>query len=258
MFLFASESDAAQLDELEKHLGYSFRDRSLLERALTHRSFLHDKRADAAADYEALEFLGDSILGFVISEYLFATYPSLSEGKLTKIKAFLVSRKQLYSLSSRLGAGNYLRLSYGEEKTGGRGKRTILADLFESLVAAIYLDGGLEEARNFVLSQLQSRFEEIDPADLDLADYKSALQERLHALGSVGPAYQVLTAEGPQHRRQFTVAVKALGKLLARGTGGSKKEAEQAAAQKALEWVEEESAGENLRESEPHEGPEGE
>ena len=253
----ALDGDADPLKQLESLLGYSFRKRNLLERALTHRSFLHDKEVGTVGHYEALEFLGDSILGFVVSEYLFVTYPSLPEGTLTKIKSFLVSRKQLHSLSRRLGAGNYVRLSYGEEKTGGRAKKTILADLFESLVAAIYLDGGLEAARNFILAQLKSQLEQIDPADLDLADYKSVLQEQLHALGSGAPVYQVLTAEGPEHRRRFTVAVKALGKLLGRGTGGSKKEAEQAAAREALDRAKKESARGDRPASEPHEVPEG-
>jgi ribonuclease-3 len=201
--------------------------------ALTHRSF-GNEQAGESSDYESLEFLGDSILGFLISEFLYLSYPNWTEGRLSKLKSQLVSTKELATLSQELGLGDFLRLSHGEEKTGGRRKRAILADLFESLVAAIYLDGGIESARDFILEQFGAEFERIASGEFGLRDHKSALQERLHSLGLPGPAYSVTGEEGPDHRKLFRVAVLSESELLGAGEGRSKKEAEQMAARRAL------------------------
>jgi len=185
-----------------------------------------------------MEFLGDTILGFLISEHLFLSQPSRSEGELSKIRSFLVSANHLASLSQELDLGAFLRLGHGEEKTGGREKKALLADLFESLIAAIYLDGGFEPTRRFVFSRFSSRLEEIAEEQLDFQDSKSLLQEQLHARGFTEPAYRVVEELGPDHSKQFVVEVHIGDKHLATASGKSKKEAQQRAAEKALEGLE--------------------
>ncbi len=233
-----SGAASASLDRLEKRLGYRFERRELLEQALTHRSYLHDaaKNRDGLQieDYESLEFFGDAVLGLVISEALFRSCPHLHEGDLSKLKAHLVSTRQLCRLSCEMEVGPFLRLSFGEEKTGGRNKRAILADVFESLTAAIYLDGGLQAAQTFVISRFRPLLDKIAERELELHDYKSALQEELHSAGLTEPSYRVVAESGPDHRKRFVVEVMSLGKPLAKGEGLSKKEAEQQAAEAAL------------------------
>lgn len=232
------EGRPAQLRELETRIGYTFREAALLDRSLTHSSFSHrlgrPEQTEEWQDYEALEFLGDSILGFVVSEVLFRTYPARSEGELSRIKSFLVSTEQLFVLSQQLGLGRFMRLSYGEEKTGGRAKKAILADLFESVTAAIYLDGGLEAARRFILSQFDSRLQQIAQKALDCKDFKSALQEQLHLLGLAEPRYRVVDELGPDHSKKFVVEVRVGDRSLAQAVGKSKKEAQQKAAEIAI------------------------
>ncbi len=234
-------SAGASLHQLEKRLGYRFKRRELLEQALTHRSYLHDagKNRDGLRqkDYESLEFFGDAVLGLVISEALLRSCPHLREGDLSKLKAHLVSTHQLCRLSRDLEIGPFIRLSFGEEKTGGRNKRAILADVFESVTAAIYLDGGLEAARRFVLSRFRPLLDKIAEREIELRDFKSALQEELHSAGLTEPSYRVVEESGPDHRKRFVVEVMSLGKPLAQGEGLSKKEAEQHAAQVALKSI---------------------
>lgn len=229
----------AELRALERRLGHEFENPALLDRALTHRSFLHDAgkqgRSQDTRDYEALEFFGDAILGLIISEELFLAQPDLHEGELSKLKAHLVSAKQLSRLSRELELSRFVRLSHGEEKTGGRGKKAILADLFESLTAALYLDAGLEGARRFVLSRFRPLLDEIDSDRFHVRDYKSTLQELLHSRGLSEPSYKVVAESGPDHRKEFLIEVFSGGQALARGQGLSKKEAEQRAAHIALE-----------------------
>lgn len=233
-----------KLRELQDRLSYSFHDPALLNAALTHRSFLHEQHLSEEEkaqiqDYEALEFLGDSVLGLIISEYLYRSYPAHSEGELSKMKSFLVSTAHLYKLSKDLGLGEFMRLSHGEEKTGGRGKRAILADLVESLTAALYLDAGLERARHFLLTQFDASLTRLAEKDLEFRDNKSQLQERLHQLGFGEPEYSVLDEAGPPHRREFRVAVSVDGRSLASAVGRSKKEAQQNAARLALRQLSE-------------------
>lgn len=185
-------------------------------------------------DYECLEFLGDSVLDLILSEHLFRSQPDRTEGELSKIRSFLVSSSELAARSSRLGLGRYLKLSYGEEKTGGRDKKAILADVFESIVAAIYLDRGLNAARSFVLAQFQDHLKQAASNQLNLGDFKSQLQERLHGLGFPEPRYRVISELGPEHRKTFLIEVRNLNQTLARAQGTSKKQAEQRAAQLAI------------------------
>jgi ribonuclease-3 len=235
------EDGLKDLQELQKRLDYSFKDPALLERALTHSSFAYEMRSglegEVSEDYESMEFLGDTILGFLISEHLFLSHPFRSEGELSKIRSFLVSANHLASLSQELDLGAFLRLGHGEEKTGGRKKKALLADLFESLIAAIYLDGGFEPTRRFVFSRFSSRLGEIAEEQLDFQDRKSLLQEELHARGFTEPTYQVVEEIGPDHSKQFVVEVHIEDKLLAQASGKSKKEAQQKAAAKALEGL---------------------
>jgi ribonuclease-3 len=228
-----------RLDTLEARLGYSFDDRSLLESALTHSSFSNEQGAapEPFADYEALEFLGDSLVGFFISEYLVSSFPRKSEGELSKIRSLLVSTTHLSSLSAQLDLGAFLRLGHGEEKTGGRTKPRLLADLFESIVAAIYLDGGTEPACRFVLERFQTLLRSLDAGELDFQDSKSLLQEHLHSKGLDGPSYHIVSEKGPDHEKSFLVEVVSQGKTLASGSGRSKKEAQQKAAEAALEHL---------------------
>ena len=228
------------LAALERRLKYSFRDRDLLLTALTHRSYLHDARGpgDLPQDYQALEFLGDAVVGFLVSEHLFARFPDKREGELTKIRASLVSREALARQAALLGLGDFVRLSRGEESSGGRNKKAILADLFESVTAAIYLDGGGQAARDFLLSELQETLNQIERNGFTHSDFKSILQELVHSLGKQGPVYQLVEEEGPPHKRRFSTSVQVGEDVIARGSGPSKKASQKAAARAALELLE--------------------
>lgn len=228
-----SPSHRKDLKSLEDRLGHRFRRIRVLERALTHRSFAHEA-GTAGQHYESLEFLGDSVLELIISESLYLADPDRPEGELSKTRSFLVSKSELATLSGRLGLGRYLRLSSNEEKTGGRQRKTILADAFESVIAAIYLDGGLEAARSFVLDQFRDHLKQDARDELELGNYKSKLQERLHVLGGQEPRYEVIRESGPQHSKLFLVEARGLNRVLARAQGTSKKRAEQKAARLAL------------------------
>ena len=223
--------------EVAARIGYRFKDTALLQRALTHKSFVFDETLPEPAvthHYESLEFLGDSILGFAVSELLYRTFPNQDEGTLSRMKSYLVSADQLAEKSRQLGLGDFLRLSRGENMTGGRDKRTILADLFESVVAAIYLDGGFNPAREFIWDQLAGELESLGHRNLELKDFKSALQEHLHQASLAVPVYRVVRQKGPDHQKVFVVEVLSSGETLGTGIGPSKKKAEQRAAQAAL------------------------
>lgn len=225
------------LKSLQGRLGHRFHRIRVLERALTHRSFAHEAGKPGQHN-ESLEFLGDSVLELIISESLYLANPDRAEGELSKTRSFLVSKSELATLSGRLGLGRYLRLSPNEEKTGGRRRNTILADAFESVIAAIYLDGGLEAARSFVLHQFRDHLRQDARNELELGNYKSRLQERLHVLGGQEPSYAVIGESGPQHSKIFLVEVRGLNRALARARGMSKKQAEQKAARRALDSLE--------------------
>jgi len=217
---------------LESRIGYRFRDRGLLEQALTHRSRAAED-VSGAADNESLEFLGDAVLGFVVADRLFHQFPEYNEGQKSKIKAAVVSTQSLARHAEAIALGDYLLLGRGEEKTGGRLKSALLADTYEALVAAIYLDGGVEAAATFLQRELKDA---IDGGSerLFVQDYKSSLQERVQALGRPLPEYRVSGESGPDHHKLFTVEVVVSGEVLGAATGRAKKEAEQDAARQAL------------------------
>lgn len=223
------------LSELEQKIGYSFRSRALLDRSLTHRSFANERVGENCRHNEALEFLGDSVLGFVVSAWLLERFPDLSEGKLSKMKAYLVSESRLVEIAETLDLGSYILLNRGEEKTGGRRKRALLADAYEALIGVLYIDGGIAVAERFLRRELRQKLMGIDPASMIGADYKSALQERLQAAGGPGPDYAVVEVLGPDHRRTFRVELRIGGRTVATGEGHTIKLAQQEAARVALE-----------------------
>lgn len=221
---------------LETALGYEFRHPELLRRALTHKSHAHEKPAagsDFPEDNEQLEFLGDSILGFLISEYLLERHPNLAEGRLSKLKSRLVSATHLHSVALRLELGRFLLLGKGEQMSGGREKPALLADAVEALIAAIYLDGGIESARQFVRRHVAADLE----AMLPLADYKSALQEFAQARGLPTPRYVLVGERGPEHAKSFTIEVRVGDQWSAQAEEHSKKTAGQMAARLLLEQL---------------------
>lgn len=224
-----------EFDVLEARLGYRFKDRGLLEHALTHRSKAHEDPSGGVVDNESLEFLGDSVLGLVVAEALFHAFPGFTEGQKSKVKADLVSTASLAALAERLGLGEYMILGRGEEKTGGRRKQALLADTYEALIAAIYLDGGLEPVRQFLRRELAAGIEEARRPDYFGRDHKSRLQERLQALGRPLPSYRVASEVGPDHRKLFLVEVVVGDDVIAHGSGRTKKEAEQEAARAAMD-----------------------
>jgi ribonuclease-3 len=223
------------LSELEQKIGYSFRSRALLDRALTHRSFANERVGENCQHNEAMEFLGDSVLGFVVTAWLLERFPDLSEGKLSKMKAYLVSESRLAELAEALELGGYVLLNRGEEKTGGRRKRALLADAYEALIGVLYVDGGITAAERFLRRELRQKLMSIDPTSMIGADYKSALQEKLQAAGGPGPEYVVVEALGPDHRRTFRVELRIGGRRIAAGEGHTIKLAQQEAARSALD-----------------------
>jgi len=224
-----------EFEELQERVGYRFRDRGLLEHALTHRSRAAEDASGGVADNESLEFLGDAVLGLVVAEMLFRKYPHYNEGQKSKIKASVVSTLALARRAEQIKLGDHLLLGRGEEKTGGRFKQALLADGYEALIAALYLDGGLPAAAGFLERELTEAIESGAGEAVVGQDYKSALQERLQALGRPLPEYRVAAESGPDHRKEFTIAVVVAGEVLGTASGKAKKEAEQEAARLALD-----------------------
>ncbi|HJU41479.1 MAG TPA: ribonuclease III [Vicinamibacterales bacterium] len=227
-----------EFDALEARINYRFRDRGLLEHALTHKSKAHEDPSGGVTDNESLEFLGDAVLGLVVAEALFRSFPHFTEGQKSKIKANLVSTASLAELAEQLGLGEHMILGRGEEKTGGRRKQALLADTCEALIAAIYLDGGLDPARQFLVREFGAAIEQARQPEYFGRDHKSRLQERLQALGRPLPAYRVAGEVGPDHRKLFHVEVVVGDDVLAQGVGRTKKDAEQEGAKLALEALE--------------------
>ncbi len=213
-------------------IGYRFREEALVERALSHPSVAENPGQRVHRSNQRLEFLGDAVLELVVSEALYRKYPDLPEGQLTRLRAMFVQEGNLAAAAVRLGLGNMLRLSRGEERTGGRDKPSILADALEAVFGAVYLDGGLDKARGVILSAI-----DLDQPPESQKDAKSALQEYLQAQGLSSPVYTLLEESGPAHARCFTVHVLVEGKRLGTGEGRSKKLAEQAAAAEALRTI---------------------
>ncbi|HHE04866.1 MAG TPA: ribonuclease III [candidate division WOR-3 bacterium] len=215
---------------------YEFKDRKLLERALTHPSYSYEKLNDPKFNYERLEFLGDSIINFVLSKWLFLNFPNLNEGYMSKIKAALASKEILAEAAIKLGLKEKIRLSRGEEKSGGRERSTILSDVFEAFVAAVFLDGGLEEAERIIHEALKEKMMLVEKSKGLPFDYRSALQEFLTKSGNPPPRYEVIAERGPHHRREFVVKLT-VGEKEFIGSGPSKRDAMYSAAKAAWENI---------------------
>jgi ribonuclease-3 len=226
------------LDRLQERLGIAFTDPRLLQSALIHRSFLHEHPSEGVGliDIERLEFLGDAILTYLSATLLFERYPDRGEGALTGLRSALVKTTTLADFARDLGLGSYIRLSKGEEQSGARARDTLLADTFEALVAAIYLDKGVAVAQEFMMQLFEQRLAQIEQYGLAL-DYKSQLQQRIQAERNITPRYQVVAEAGQDPHREYTIEVRAGNERLGRGQGPSKQSAAQAAARAALEQL---------------------
>jgi ribonuclease-3 len=226
---------ADPLAAFARSLGHEFSNRGLLERALTHSSYAHEASRDGVvSDNERFEFLGDSILGFLVAEQLFQAYPNFREGALSKARSHLVSEVHFAALAKSLGLGDALRLAVGESRSGGRVKDSLLADAFEAVFAALYLDAGMEKTRQIVKRLFADEIAELDPADLSFHDYKTSLQELAQGEGKVLPVYRLLEESGPDHSKLFVYEVQYDETLKTTGSGHSKKEAQRQAAKAAL------------------------
>jgi ribonuclease III len=221
------------LELLEEKIGYKFKNIELLRTAVTHSSYANENHCKS---YERLEFLGDSVLGFVTAEYLFENYSNLPEGKLTKNRAALVCEKSLCVFSREIGVGNFMRLSHGEIHTGGNDRPSILADMFESITAAIYIDSGsLEEAKKFILTYIAPAAKNL--GNKKFKDYKTTLQEIIQQNPEEHLEYVLVGESGPDHNKHFVVEVHLNSNVIGKGGGRSKKDAEQQAAREALELM---------------------
>ncbi len=224
-----------RLEELEAEIGHCFANRQLLEEALTHRSWVNERRGgEGKPDNERLEFLGDAVLGLLVGRMLFARFPQSREGVLARMKASLVGEETLAVLASARGLGRHLRLGKGEERSGGRERRSLLANTYEALLAAVYLDGGIDPAGLIV----EKDFGPLLAATASGAkgrDFKTEFQEMIQTRVGTAPTYELIATDGPPHDRRFTVAAFAGGERVGEGSGRSKKEAEQAAAKLCLE-----------------------
>lgn len=221
------------MQELEKKLNYSFRNPALLSEALSHSSYANEHRSAHLSSNERLEFLGDSVLGFVTAEFLFTRHPDLPEGDLTRIRAALVCEQSLYEVARKLDLGRYLKLGRGEEAGGGRERTSILADATEAVFAAVYLDGGIAAASELIHRVLLCAERE-EAVEERRRDYKTALQELVQRQADQTLTYRMVDEQGPDHAKVFSAEVLLNGVALGSGTGHSKKEAEQAAARSAL------------------------
>jgi ribonuclease-3 len=219
--------------ELEKNLGYRFRNKKTLIEAITHRSFYHENPDKADTYNERLEFLGDSVLGFVVVEYLFLFGSGLAESVMAKAKSYLVKESVLSEIAGSLSLGKYLRLGKGEETTGGRTKRSLLADAIEAVLGAVYLDGGYEEARRLILRLFKEKIDAVLSSG-EFHDFKTDLQEKTQMLFNMIPEYRTIREEGEEHKKVFTVEVYVGGERFGTASGKSKKEAETLAAKVAL------------------------
>jgi len=228
----STESDDVDLGEVQKLIGYHFRDESRLLLSLTHRSFSHATGNDHPAN-ERLEFLGDSVLGMVVSHLLFDDHPECREGELTRIKALLVNETTLAIMGKAIGLNKYIRLSPDEDRSGGRFRPSIVSDTFEAVIAAVYLDGGIDAARDVILRLIYANKDSIT-ADSNQRNYKGELLELVQASGEGMPRYDTVHEEGPDHDKMFDVEVYVGDVKIGSGRGNSKKEAEQKAAAEAL------------------------
>jgi ribonuclease III len=221
------------ISESENSLGYHFKNKKLLIEALTHRSFYHENPEKAESYNERLEFLGDSVLGLIIVEYLFLSDRKLLESVMAKTKSYLVKESVLSEIGKSISLGKYLRLGKGEEATGGRTKKSLLADAVEAIIGAVYIDGGYENAKKLILRLFKDRIDDILSSG-EFHDFKTELQEKTQLLFTAIPEYKIVRQEGEEHKKIFTVEVYIAGEKFGTGFGKSKKEAETNAAKEAL------------------------
>ena len=219
------------IKDLETAIGYRFRNIQLLQNALTHSSYANERWHNSLLSNERLEFLGDSVLGMLVAEYLFKTFPDRPEGELTRMRADMVCEKTLAAAANRIGLGNHLLLGHGEEQGGGRARESILADAMESVIAACFLDGGLDAALKFVQKFI---LVEVPVTRMHNADYKTSLQELVQQKKHQVLSYALVGESGPDHDKTFRVEVSLNGKVVGEGNGSSKKRAEQDAARAAI------------------------
>lgn len=222
------------IKDLETAIGYRFRNITLLQNALTHSSYANERWHDSLMSNERLEFLGDSVLGMVVAEYLYTTFPDRPEGELTRMRADMVCEHALAVVANRLALGEHLLLGHGEEQGGGRARASILADAVESVIAACFLDGGMEAAKRFIKQYVLC---DVPVTRLHNVDYKTALQELVQKKKDQTLCYELIGESGPDHDKRFTVAVFLNGQKVGQGIGSSKKRAEQEAAHSALETL---------------------
>ena len=220
------------IKDLEKAIGYRFRNISLLQNALTHSSYANERWHNSLLSNERLEFLGDSVLGMLVAEYLYRNFPDRPEGELTRMRADMVCEQTLAAAANKIGIGEHLLLGHGEEQGGGRSRNSILADAMESVIAACFLDGGLEAAAQFVKQYI---LVEVPVSRLNNMDYKTALQELVQQKKNQVLSYALVGQSGPDHDKQFDVEVSLNGTVVGSGSGRSKKRAEQMAARSAME-----------------------
>jgi ribonuclease-3 len=223
-------------DPLEQRLGLTFQNRAVLLEAFTHSSYVNENKGQKLPDNERLEFLGDAVLQVIISEYLFSKFPKVEEGKLTKMRASIVCEPSLVRFAEALHFGHYVLLGKGEEATGGRSRPSLLADVFEAFVGALYLDQGLDIVKLFMHKFVMPHLK-LDDARRD-TDFKSRLQERVQQLGLGKPDYRIVDEQGPAHERAFVAEVSLNGHILGQGMGRTKKDAEQSAAAFAFQFYE--------------------
>ncbi len=222
-----------EISRLERNIGYEFKNKNLLQTALTHKSYSYENNVQS---YEKLEFLGDSILEFITSEYIYKNFQNLKEGEMTKVRATVVCEESLSHIAKLHNFSDFLNLGKSERLTNKHARIAILEDTMEAVIAAIYLDGGIEEARKFIITNLAESIEEATK-HVGLKDYKTVLQEKLQENGDVKIEYIIMKEYGPDHNKNFEVELRCDGKILAYGKGKSKKLAEMQAAQRALEGV---------------------
>lgn len=225
----------SNLAQLEQKLGYKFKNPKLLTQALCHKSYINESDGSIKS-YERLEFLGDSVLGVVVSRYIYDNYASFPEGELTKLRAAVVCERSLSQLARNLNMGEYIYLSKGEMQSGGADKDAILCDVFEAVIAAIYLDSNMEKARTFILNNLADIIQKQAQLGSDLNDYKTTLQEIVQQDGGT-VEYKIVSESGPDHAKQYEAAVYVNGSRVALGSGGSKKKAQQDAAKNAIKLI---------------------
>ena len=222
------------IKDLETAIGYRFRNITLLQNALAHSSYANERWHNSLMSNERLEFLGDSVLGMLVAEYLYSNFPDRPEGELTKMRADMVCEGALARIAQRIGIGEHLLLGKGEEQSGGRSRNSILADAVESVIAACYLDGGMDAAKHFVQKFV---LDQVSVAPVHNKDYKTTLQERVQQKRNQVLAYTLVGESGPDHDKHFEVELTLNGEVIGRGVGSSKKRAEQDAARVALENV---------------------